>query len=257
MEYIFQFSKLKKIIFQIFLLFILLVQSNAFAGPPFLTDDPIPVAYQNWALYFFSRVDDSPDITNIKAPAIEIDYGAIPNLELHMIVPGTASIPNDNEANNYGLGDIDVGFKYRFIQETDDQPQVAIYPIFKLPTGDADRGLGNGRLWVKLPIWLQKSWGSWTSYGGGGCVLNSAANTSNYPFAGWVLQHNFNQRLTLGGELFSQGRSAYNVPSFTILNVGGNYNFTPHFSLLFTGGHSVTGQRNTTGYLGLYWTGAI
>lgn len=256
MEYQFYSSK-TKIIFQILFLCLLVISSNTFAGPPFLTDDPVPVDYQHWEFYLFSTFNDTPDSPNVQTPAIEMNYGVIPNLHLHMIIPGVASIYNDDGANNYGFGDIEVGFKYRFIQETSDRPQVGIFPLFELPTGDASRDLGNGRLWMKLPIWLQKSWGSWTTSGGGGYALNSAPGMQDYPYAGLLLQHDFSKKLTLGGEFFSQGRSAYNVSSFTILNVGGYYNFTPHFSLLFTGGHNIVGQQNTIGYLGLYWTGKI
>jgi hypothetical protein len=257
MTYSVHSSKTKKIIVPFIFLIMLIALQNASAGPPFLTDDPVPVDYQHWELYFFSMLDSSANITNIQAPAIELNYGVIPNLQLHMIIPATASIPSSNAANTYGLGDTEVGFKYRFIQETDNRPQIAIFPLFELPTGDASRGLGNGRLWMKLPIWLQKSWGSWTSYGGGGYALNSASGMKNYPYSGWLIQHDLNQHLTLGMELFSQGKSAVDTPGFTAINAGGYYNFTKNFSLLFTMGHNIAGQQNTLGYLGLYWTGGI
>jgi len=31
---------------------------TAFAGPPFLTDDPEPVPFKHWEAYLFSAVDD-------------------------------------------------------------------------------------------------------------------------------------------------------------------------------------------------------
>ena len=77
----------------------------------------------------------------------------------------------------------------------------------------------------------------------------------NYPFAGWLLQRNMNEKLTLGFELFSQGAVSVQSNSFTIINVGGNYNFTKHFSLIFSAGHSILGEQHLAGYLGLYWTG--
>jgi outer membrane receptor protein involved in Fe transport len=100
-------------------------------------------------------------------------------------------------------------------------------------------------------------WGSWTTYGGGGYTINTAPGMQNYPYGGWLIQRDINQHITLGGEIFSQGRSADNIPAYTIINVGGFYNFTENFSLLFTVGHNIIGQQNTLGYLGFYWTGGI
>jgi len=57
-------------------------------------------------------------------------------------------------------------------------------------------------------MWLQKSWGPWTTYGGGGYVINPAPGQRNYCFGGWLLQRDFSERLTLGGEFFAQGKSS-------------------------------------------------
>ena len=46
-------------------------------------------------------------------------------------------------------------------------PQVGIFPLLEVPTA-AQEGLGNGHATAFLPLWLQKSWGKWTVYGGGG-----------------------------------------------------------------------------------------
>ncbi len=63
------------------------------------------------------------------------------------------------------------------------------------------------------------------------------------------------KRLTLGGEIFWQGRSSDDTEAFAVLNFGGFFKITPDFQLLFTGGHSIAGGRHTIDYLGLYWTG--
>ena len=77
----------------------------------------------------------------------------------------------------------------------------------------------------------------------------------NYPYAGWLLQKDINEKLTLGAEVFTQGAASINSRSFTIINAGGLYNFTKHFSLLLSAGHSVIGENHTVSYSGLYWTG--
>jgi hypothetical protein len=229
---------------------------STFAGPPFLTDDPEPVPFKHWEFYLFSTVDATPDSTSGTGPAFEFNVGALPDLQLHLVVPIAYSSPED-EPSAYGLGDIELGLKYRFIQETDSQPMVGVFPLLEIPTGDADRGLGNGKVWGKLPIWLQKSWEPWTTYGGGGYVINTASDARDYFFGGWLLQREFGERLTLGGEVFAQGRSRDDSGSFALFNLGGFFKITPDFDLLFSGGHTFAGDRHTVGYLGLYWTGGL
>ena len=247
----------KKIIYEVIFFIFLIMNHTAFAGPPFLTDDPEPVDYHHYELYLFSILDKNNvpiEEPQLESPALEMNWGAIPNLQLHLIVPYAWSLPTAAPAAN-GIGDIEAGIKYRFIQETSNRPQVGIFPILELPTGNADKNLGNGKLWIKIPIWLQKSWGSWKTYGGVGYALNSAQDMRNYPYAGWLLQKDINEHLTLGVEIFSQGAVSTQSRSFTIINAGGSYNFTKNFSLLFTAGHSVIGEKHLVCYVSLYWTG--
>ena len=225
----------------------------AVAGPPFLTDDPEPVALRHWEAYVFSAWDATRDATGIQGPAVEVNLGAAPGLQLHLVVPlATSSAPG--VATTHGLGDIEVGAKYRFVEETDARPQIGTFPMLELPTGSADRGLGNGKLWARIPVWAQKSWGPWTTYGGVGYTVNRAPGARSYPFAGWLVQRDLSRRLTLGGELFTHGADSVGGRSVTILNGGGYYNFNPGFSLLFSAGRTVSGERHTVAYLGLYWT---
>jgi hypothetical protein len=223
------------------------------AGPPFLTDDPEPVDYRHWEAYFFSTYDRSADATGIQGPAVEFNVGAAPNLQLHLVVPWAWNQPGGSLLRS-GWGDVELGVKYRFLQEAENRPQLGIFPMVELPTGNASRGLGNGQAWFRIPLWIQKSWGPWTTYGGGGWAVNHALGQRAHAFGGWLLQRELSERLTLGGELFAQGADTPDGRGFAVANVGGFVNFTPGFSLLFSTGGSVRGERHTIAYLGLYWT---
>jgi hypothetical protein len=225
----------------------------AFCGPPFLTDDPQPVDFRHYEFYVFSTLDRSPDGYGIVVPAFEFNIGAAPNLQLHVVAPLQLLVPTDDRTR-YGAGDLEVGAKYRFIQESRSVPQIGVFPLLELPSGNAQAGLGNGRLWAKLPVWIQKSWGKWTSYGGGGYVLNDAPGMRNHPFGGWQVQREINEKLTVGAEWFGSGADALGSSNSQITNFGGFYNFNQNFSLLFTAGHTVSGEPHTVAYVGLYWT---
>jgi len=116
---------------------------------------------------------------------------------------------------------MEIGVKYRFVQETGSSPQIGIFPMAELATGDSGKGLGNGRTWWRLPVWIQKGWGEWTTYGGAWYVVNRAAGQKNYPFAGWLLQKDIGEKWTLGGEVFAHGRDTVDGQATTLLNAGG------------------------------------
>lgn len=223
------------------------------AGPPFRTDDPQPVDFRHWEAYVFSTRDNTADGRAIQFPAFEFNWGAVPDVQLHLILP-IASSRLPGGPTWVGAGDVELGIKYRFIAEGGKRPQIGIFPQLELPAGNASRGLGNGQVWARLPVWAQKSWGPWTTYGGGGYVLNRAPGMRSYPLAGWLLQRELGKRLTLGGELYSEGAGSIGRRSSTVLNFGGYYNFNRNFSLLFSAGRDVAGGLHTVAYFGLYWT---
>jgi len=78
---------------------------------------------------------------------------------------------------------------------------IGTFPFLEIPTGDESRGLGNGDAQVFLPLWLQKAWGPWQTYGGGGYWFNPGEGHQNFYFLGWQLQREMNKYLTIGAEL--------------------------------------------------------
>ncbi len=225
------------------------------AGPPFYTDDPDPVDYRHNEFYVFSTSDRSDGSDAVTGPAIEYNRGIARNMQFHVVLPFSYFAPAVG-GSAFGFGDIEVGIKYRLLDETRDRPQIGIFPMAELATGSATRGLGNGRTWYRLPLWAQKSWGPWTSCGGGGLDINHAPGMRNSWFGGLLVQRDIGPKLTLGGEVFRQNAQALANRGYTLLNLGGYYNFTPDFSLLFSAGGSVVGARHGVAYLGLYWTWA-
>jgi hypothetical protein len=238
--------------------FTALFTTPAFAGPPFLTDDPEPVESHHYEFYTFSTLDrlgtghGGGDYSAF-APAFEFNAGVARNLQLHIITP-MALAASDSGPTTYGVGDVELGAKYRFVQEKGRRPQVGIFPMLELPTGDSHRNLGNGETWARLPLWLQKSWGKWTSYGGAGYIINRAPGMRDTIFAGWLVQRQLNRKLAMGIEWYDPGRQSVAGRSTQLVNAGGTYSFHHNFSLLFAGGHSFHGESHTVAYVGLYWT---
>lgn len=236
--------------------FLALIPAQALAGPPFLTDDPEPVDYQHFESYVFSQWDNQPGSgSTTSGPAFEFNWGFLPQLQFHVVAPfETVTAPGMPNANGYG--DSEVGVKYRFLQETPNRPQVGIFPMAELATGDAARGLGNGETWYRLPVWFQKSWDhdAWTVDTGGGVAINRAPGQLDYGFAGLLVQRALGPGFTLGTEVYQQGATSAGLTPTTFYNVGGYVNPSPQFSILVSVGHSTSGRSQSIGYFGLYYT---
>src|SRR5262245_34805974 len=105
------------------------------AGAPFVTDDPEPVEQGHWEVFFASQPAHAPGGWSGTAPFVDANYGAVENLQLHLLVPLAFDAP-ERGPNHYGYGDTELGAKFRFVQEGERRPQVGVYPLLVLPTGN-------------------------------------------------------------------------------------------------------------------------
>ena len=176
--------------------------SRAAAGPPFQVDDPEPVAYRHFEVYISSQYAQSFRAVSGSLPALELTYGVAPNVQLAVAVQLSASRATPSAPWKLGYGDMTVGAKIRFVQETAHRPQLAFYPSIVIPTGDAKNALGGGSTKLFLPVWAQKDVGRWTVFGGGGLWRNPGSGNQNYTFSGIAAQRPAGPRLTYGAELF-------------------------------------------------------
>jgi hypothetical protein len=231
---------------------LLLTVTQVLAGPPFDTDDPEPVDYLHWEFYLASIQHFQKSESDATLPHVEINFGVLPNVQLHIVAP--MGYVHTTDGTRYGYSDTEIGVKYRFVQETDDTPQIGTFPLVEIPTGDKSKDLGNGKIQAFLPVWFQKSWGEFTTYGGGGYWYNPGNDNKNWMFTGWELQYNFSKVLTLGGEVFYHTADSQNSRSETAFNIGGYINFNDHHHLLFSFGHSMANGGATTGYIGYQLT---
>lgn len=239
---------------------------RAQAGPPFQTDDPTPVDLGHYEFYVFGTVDGTPAELDSTGPAFEFNWGAVPNIQLHAILPFGAVLPSNNPtyapggtgASAFGLTDMELGVKYGFIKQTSHRPQIGSFTMFEIPTGSYTKGLGVGRVWYKLPIWVEKEFGPWSLVGGLGYTVVPQTGYRNFLYGGYLMKKEVNKKLELSAEVFSHVREGFataQTQSSTLIDAGGYYHFkSPGLQLLFAYGHSVAGQTENYAYLGLYKT---
>jgi hypothetical protein len=217
--------------------------ASLLAGPPFRTDDPEPVEHHHWEFYLGSQITNAPEDVSGTAPHVEINYGIFPETQLHVIVPLFINHPQTGNSA-YGAGDMELGLKYRLVKEKSSIPQIGVFPLLEVPTGNADKGLGAGNTQLFLPIWLQKSWGPWTTYGGGGYLANLMSNPVNSWFIGWEGQRDLSEAVTLGAELFGTIIPSQTSENELAFNIGAIINISDQHHLLFSAGRDIVGHNN-------------
>jgi hypothetical protein len=250
----------------LFLLFLLAIPRLWAQGPPFQTDDPVPVDLHHYEFYIFGVMDGTPAEIDSSGPAFEFNWGAIPRVQLHAILPWGAVVPSNNPVylpggagpSAFGLTDMELGAKIAIIKQTKKIPQIGTFTMFEMPTGNSNKGLGVGKVWYRLPLWLQKNIGHWLLDGGAGETIVPQTQYRNFPYGGFLLKYAFGERLELGAEVFAHGREGFaaaQTQASTMIDFGGYYHFkNPDHQLLFAYGHSIAGQTENYAYLGMYWT---
>ena len=102
------------------------------------------------------------------------------------------------------------------------------------PTGAHGFSLGHASLFI--PVWLQKDFGEWSTFGGGGYDINPGVGQRSYAIAGLAVTRSFGQRLDLGIEICHQTPAVADGAALTNLAVGAIYQLTRHWAVMGSGG---------------------
>jgi hypothetical protein len=223
---------------------LLAISVTALAGPPYVTDDPEPTDLGHWEDYLFLTGTDFHADT-IGQAGVELNYGAAKDLQLSVTLPF-----NYNDAANLqaARGNILLGAKYRFLHQTDSDwlPDIAIYPQLTLPTAAQQYGVQHPSLFV--PLWAERDFGKWSTFGGLGYDINPGQGNRNYVLAGWALTRDISEQWNLGVEIYHQTPSTVDTKASTNVALGAIYKITSHIALMASGGPGLENTRST----GLY-----
>lgn len=215
----------------------LFLAAPASAGPPFLTDDPEPVDRSHVE---FNLTYQAVHTVSDRAGSFsgEVNYGCAPELQCHVALPVAFDHPAGGPGQT-GIGDAELGLKYRFLDQPDDGWSAAVYPTVDLPTGDAGRGLGNGRAELLLPLWVQRTVGDWRWDAGASYLLNNAPGSRGSWYTGLLAQYSFGDRLSLGAEMFHRGSSVDGQTATFGFTLGAIVNLAAHQNLLVSAGRAL------------------
>lgn len=211
------------------------------AGPPFKTDDPEPAPYRGWEIYAGGVYSHDLDVVSAEIPFIDANYGLMPNVQVTVGTPVSYE-RTPSARGTYRYAQTEAGIKVRFISEASGRPQVSFYPSVELSsTGEKPRTL--------LPLWLQKSSGRWTIFGGGGLQIDPNDGARNSVFTGVAALDQVREGLSIGGEVFRQTSSqAGQIEAQTGFNLGLIQDIGAHHAFLFSIGRSVGGANALSTY---------
>jgi hypothetical protein len=224
----------------------------AWAGPPYLTDDPVPTDLKHWEIYAFTSGEGFGSAFDDDA-GFDLNYGAADGVQLTATLPLSFS----HEAGDgwrSGSGDVEVAVKYRFLNDEKHGVSAAVFPRAFLPTSSLE---GGEKTRILLPLWVGKDFAGGTSlFGGGGFELNPGRGNRNFWQAAVALTQDVNDKVSVGAEVTRQGGDRSGGTAQTRAGVGGIAKLSDHVSLLFSGGPTWADRQ--TGYhvygaLGLFF----
>ncbi len=99
---------------------------------------------------------DSKSHTDVN-PTVDVNYGATENVQLHVLVPYDIQL-NAGTPNSSGLGDAELGFKYRFYGNANSGFSMLVFPrvSVNLDLSSARKDLVDQGTDVILPVNFQK-----------------------------------------------------------------------------------------------------
>jgi hypothetical protein len=211
------------------------------AGPPYLTDDPATTDPHHWEIYNFAIGERHPGESSLDLGE-DLNYGAAKDLQLTMVLPlhRETGAPLD-------AGNVELAAKWRFAHQQSGTLSVdaSFFPRVFLPTGR-----GGGRVQLLLPIWLERDFGQWSLFGGGGYTLNPGPGNRNFVESGVALARKLRPGFQLGLELYHQTSSEVGDRAVTGLNLGSTIHIKGPFSWLASLGQGLN-RRQTVFYTAL------
>jgi len=227
----------------------------ALAGPPFVLDDPQPTDTGHYEIYAFATGTVTHDGSEGEA-GIDFNYGAAPDLQLTAVLPAGFSAPAGQGVfagmGSAGLGNIELAAKYKFLHQDDVGVDVAVFPRVFLPAGSAAAGERHASFF--LPVWLEKDWGDWSLFGGGGCELNRGGDSRNFCIGGAVLLRKVTENFHLGVEMYHQSSDTRDGRSNTSVGLGAIFDISDTYHLL---GYAGRGIQNANATNQLTWYSSV
>ncbi len=229
--------------------------ASAFAqgGPPYYTNDPGTPGNLNWEInlgympFFYS--DQSVSHT----PDLDINFGVGERIQL-TYENAWLRVQNPGAATEYGLGQSNVGVKWRFYDAGESGLNISVFPqlFVNNPNDAVRRGITPASQSFLLPVEFSRKFGPVdVDYEIGYQFVHKGPDGW---LTGLVVGHEFTPKFEADMELYAQGtfHPSENQPT---IGLGARYKIRPSLILLLMSGRSLEpvrpNQSYFVGYFGL------
>jgi hypothetical protein len=222
-------------------------------GPPYYTNDPGTPGNHNWEinLGYMPFLYNNQSIAH--TPDVDINYGLGDRIQL-TYENAWLRVQNPSSAPKYGLGQDQLGVKWRFYDNPGSGFAMSIFPQVSLnnPNHSVDRGITPRNASLILPVEFSKKLGpvnlNWE------VGYNYVHDGSDGWLAGLVVGRDVTANLEIDAEFYGVGTFHPSNGQQTIEG-GARYKICPPLILLLMAGRSIAPSNNVqpyfVGYFGM------
>lgn len=233
------------------LLGLMCVSSASLANPPFNVDDPMTTEYRKFNLLVSYISSQSNGFEGAMFPNLMLSYGMTDKLEIGAMFGG-ATARFSGASRQWGASDTGLWARWRFQNETKNIPSLLLGYQIKLPTADANKGLGTGRADHGLWLATAKSFGRSQAFANLGYnILGNQLFGKDNLFWGVGLMHQLTETLIIGGQFYGNTINAPGGSDEMAWGLALIYNFAPNRSLLLQLGRSERGNADLNVFAGV------
>jgi len=210
---------------------------RAQAGPPLLTDDPETPGNRHWEINLAMTLSQTPGSRLFGVPLLDVNYGLGERLQLKAEVPWLVLQDRHGGMTHSGFGSTNLGLKWRFTDKDKRGFAMSTYPQieFRTSASSVKNGLVEGGAELRLPVEVSREFGKTALVGE--IAYQIVQRQRDEWVYGFAVEHKISKRLELLGEV--HGESKRNLThDELIFNVGGRYEMTPRYTLLFSSGRT-------------------
>ncbi len=228
---------------------------RAMGSPPLLTDDPGTPGDKHWEINLGLSTEKRPGATGAELPLIDINYGIGDRIQLKYEIP-YLSVHEDGSPPAAGLGNSELGVKWRFFDAGEKGPAASVYPQieFNNPGSHSDdKGLVEHGTAFKLPFQFEQEVNGFTLVTQAGREFRSRGGSWFY---GVSLGHPLADKIEVAVELAGGGNAGLHRTQLAA-NIGFMFELSEKTSFMFSAGRELHNhdepKATFLGYVGMQW----
>lgn len=209
--------------------------NSVLAGPPLEIDDPGILEPGQWEIITAATLTSTNAGDGYEAPVLDVSYGVAKQVQVSAVLPYVFVDPDDGSSES-DVGNLEIGVKWRFVDEDNLQLAVAPLYVFGVSASRARRGIGDENDVFGLPFLLEYAFGDWRLNASLGYeAVNNDRDGLAY---GAALAHPFGARSEVLFEIYGAADTEFDDDALNF-HVGFDTEIAEDLHLLFAAGSAI------------------